>query len=349
MNSSLTGVRLPVRRLRAARDGAADLEQAVAATACPAVGNPVIMLEQSARGREFDGEPAFGQVANLRVTDGALTGDLVSMPAWLRDQVAAGAASEAVTQRNVKCSIGHRHPLVVAALVVDAQGVGPIRNYDDLRQLVAASAGHGPGGEQMDAQQAINAQRLIMAAVGRGAISARRALQAARDAADGDDISFIAALAGVRSFAAASREVPDLPALVMEVLAGGQVSAHSHQQALQNAHQALDTGHGALYLSEAEKSRQSMFPPRSPLGPPEDDEDEDDTGMTGPGHFAPALKRRVIDQQKRASAHNPSDEADQFEALYGYRAPRGYFDEPGRMSETRASAISADLRREQRR
>jgi hypothetical protein len=315
MSSSLTGVRLPVRGLRAARDGAADLEQAVAATGCPAVGPPVITLAQSAGSRDYDGEPALGQVANLRVTDGGLTGDLVSMPAWLRDQIAAGAATLTTGRRNVKCQIGHVHPFVVEALVVDVPGVGPIRNMADLRQLVAASKGDEM--EDIDAGRFIANHGLIMAAARRGAISPERALQAAADAADGEDVSYIGTLAGVREFSAAARAVPNLSDMVMNVLAGFEVSAHSHQQALRDAHDALDRGHQANYGPD-EFSK--MFPPSAPLG------SDDDPDETGPGAFTPGRKRQVSDIQQRAAAGGHLSDEDLFLSLYGYRPRAGYFD-----------------------
>lgn len=86
-----------------------------------------------------------------------------------------------------------------------------------------------------------------------------------------------------------------------------EVTAHSHAQALQDAHDALDRGHPANYSSD---DFARVFPPSAPLGP-----DEDDTSMTGPGHFAPPPRRQVSDQQKRASAEPYTDE-ELFRALY---------------------------------
>ena len=76
-----------------------------------------------------------------------------------------------------------------------------------------------------------------------------------------------------------------------------EVRASSHQVALQQAHEALDRGHPGAY--DSRDAFNAMFPPSSPLGP---DDTEDDTSMTGPGHFTPARPRSVSDQQKRASA-----------------------------------------------
>lgn len=68
-----------------------------------------------------------------------------------------------------------------------------------------------------------------------------------------------------------------------------EVRAHSHQQALKDAHQALDRGHAANYPPD---EFAKLFPP-SDQSPP-DDEDE-------PGHVALPNNSKVSNQQ-RASA-----------------------------------------------
>lgn len=96
------------------------------------------------------------------------------------------------------------------------------------------------------------------------------------------------------------------------------VRAHSNAQALKQAHDALDRGHPANY-SDDEFS--GLFNPSTPLGP-----DDDDTSMTGPGHFTPPIKRPVQQseqsawpRQQKASAPLSDDEL--FTALWG-RAPK---------------------------
>ena len=74
-----------------------------------------------------------------------------------------------------------------------------------------------------------------------------------------------------------------------------EVRAHSHQTALRQAHEALDRGHVGSYSAD---DFAKLFPPTSPIGP----DDEDDTSMTGPGHFTPTRPPAVSNQQKRASA-----------------------------------------------
>jgi hypothetical protein len=92
-----------------------------------------------------------------------------------------------------------------------------------------------------------------------------------------------------------------------------RVTAHSHAQALQDAHDALNRGHKANY-SDSEFAH--LFPPHAPLGP--DDDEDDPESPTGPGgHYVPPSKSKVIDKQKRASAYEPySDEELDFRLLF---------------------------------
>ena len=125
----------------------ADLAAAVQASQCPAVGSPVIKIGHT--DPRFDGEPAVGRVANMRLTsDGTkLTGDLAGMPAWL-----AAAMPSAFPNRSIEgmygyaCQIGHQHPFVITGLAllgVTAPGVGVLSSLKDIAALygVAAAAG----------------------------------------------------------------------------------------------------------------------------------------------------------------------------------------------------------------
>lgn len=82
------------------------------------------------------------------------------------------------------------------------------------------------------------------------------------------------------------------------------ISAHSHAQALQDAHQALDRGHKANY-SDDEFAH--LFPPGAKPLDPDDDEDQD---ITLPN------KPKVFDKEKRASAFEPYSDEELFRALY---------------------------------
>ena len=128
-----------------------DLEQAVEAAACPAVGGPVIKIghldQRFAPGPHDDGEPAIGKVANLRLNDSGtkVLGDLAGMPGWL-----ATVAASAFPRRSVEgkygftCQIGHRHPFVLTGLAllgVTPPGVGVLGGLDDIAALYGVTAG----------------------------------------------------------------------------------------------------------------------------------------------------------------------------------------------------------------
>lgn len=298
----------------------ADLRHAINASKCPAVGPPIVKIGHV--DPRFDGEPAFGSVRNLRLTASGnkLAGDLTGLPDWLGTTMASAYPKRSIEGAyNYVCQIGHTHPFVITGLAllgITTPGVGVLNSVDDLPQMLTATRGDEM--DDIDAERFMATHRTIMAAVARGAISVRRALQAARDAADGEYIGYLDDLAGVREFSAAARAVPNLSDMVLNVLAGFEVSAHSHQQALRDAHEALDRGHQANYGPD---EFAKMFPPSAPLGSDDDDPDE-----TGPGAFTPGRKRQVSDIQQRAAAGGHVTDEELFIGLYGYRPRPGYFD-----------------------
>lgn len=292
---------------------ASDLTKMVQASQCPAVGDAVIaladlnvdglrrptsyragldefMIRLGADGLGGDATPAFGAVRNLRVSsDGReLGGDLTGMPPWLEQQMKAsmgqrhGVILSAASERDFKCQIGHVHPFALTALLVDVPGVDTsIKNMDDLRRLFAASS----GGSNM----VRSARDIIAAAVQRGAISTERAGYYSGLALDGEDISYL------------------------DECAGSMVIAHSNQQALQQAHNALDFGFGQHDDPAAEFAR---------LYPPGQYDPDDDEEMSEDNSYAPQRTPTVSDQQtRRASAYAPIGDAELFSRLFG-RAPK---------------------------
>ncbi|HLJ98383.1 MAG TPA: hypothetical protein VKU39_00595, partial [Streptosporangiaceae bacterium] len=126
---------------------AEDLAAAVQAAQCPAVGSPILKLGHI--DPRFDGEPAVGRVAAMRLTSGGakINADLAGMPAWL-----AAALPSAYPNRSIEgiygyqCQIGHKHPFVITGLAllgVEKPGVGVLSSLKDVAALygVAASAG----------------------------------------------------------------------------------------------------------------------------------------------------------------------------------------------------------------
>ena len=118
---------------------AADFAQACAAARCPSVGVPVIKLGH--RDPRFDGEPAIGWVAGMRLneTQTKIVGDFTAMPGWL-----AEILPSAYPERSIEgcwdftCQQGHVHPFVITAVAllgVTPPGVGTIASLNDVAAL----------------------------------------------------------------------------------------------------------------------------------------------------------------------------------------------------------------------
>jgi hypothetical protein len=133
-----------------------DLRQALAATQCPAVGNPVLKLghdePEPVDGVRWDGAPAVGWVSNLRLSDNKakLLGDYRGVPGWLADVMPSAYPRRSVEiKKGWQCQIGHTHPFVitgVALLGVQPPAVGVIRSLHDVQALytMAAAGGEPP-------------------------------------------------------------------------------------------------------------------------------------------------------------------------------------------------------------
>jgi hypothetical protein len=133
-----------------------DLYQAVAATDCPAVRQPVLKLghtdvraEGNATG---DGEPALGWVGDMAVVDGGstLVGDYKGMPRWFADILASAYPSRSIEgYYDYVCGLGHTHPFVidaVALLGVTHPGVAAIEslNARSIAELYGVMASTEP-------------------------------------------------------------------------------------------------------------------------------------------------------------------------------------------------------------
>lgn len=121
-----------------------DIQAAIEASHCPAVGNAVIKLGHI--DPRFDGEPAIGHVTNLRADESGnkLIGDLANMPGWFGQ-----IAHAAYPKRSVEgaygftCQIGHDHPFVLTGLAmlgVTAPGVGTLNTLPDIADLYGMNA-----------------------------------------------------------------------------------------------------------------------------------------------------------------------------------------------------------------
>lgn len=122
-----------------------DFAAAVGALDCPGVRNPVLKLghdeEDSTSGIRWDGEPAVGWIANMRLNSSGtkLVGDYTGMPDWLATVLPSAYPDRSIEiYRPFICQIGHAHPAVITAVAllgVQRPGVGVIRSLQDVRGL----------------------------------------------------------------------------------------------------------------------------------------------------------------------------------------------------------------------
>ena len=120
----------------------ADLANAVAALDCPGVRNPVLKLghdeEDSTGGVRWDGEPAVGWIANMRLSDSGvkLLGDYTGVPDWLAEVMPSAYPDRSIEiYRPFRCQIGHEHPSVITAVAllgVSRPGVGVLQSLQDV-------------------------------------------------------------------------------------------------------------------------------------------------------------------------------------------------------------------------
>jgi hypothetical protein len=119
-----------------------DFADAVAALDCPGVRNPVLKLghdeEDSTGGVRWDGEPAVGWIANMRMNESGtkLIGDYTGVPDWLADVMPSAYPDRSIEiYRPFRCQIGHWHPSVITAVAllgVMPPGVGVLRSMQDV-------------------------------------------------------------------------------------------------------------------------------------------------------------------------------------------------------------------------
>lgn len=136
-----------------------DFLNAIAALDCPGVRNPVIKLghqePDSTGGVRWDGEPAVGWIANMRMDGAKIVGDFTGMPAWLADADENGLSvlAAAYPDRSIEiyrpfeCQIGHLHPSVISAvslLGVAPPGVGVLKSMQDVYAAFTQQEGLSP-------------------------------------------------------------------------------------------------------------------------------------------------------------------------------------------------------------
>lgn len=124
----------------------ADLQSAVGAADCPAVGDPVLKLGHLDPRFQFDGEPAIGRATNLRLNESQtkIVGDFTGMPRWLAEILPSAYPQRSIEGTwDFKCQNGHTHRFVITAVAllgVTPPGVGMIESLADVATLYGAEA-----------------------------------------------------------------------------------------------------------------------------------------------------------------------------------------------------------------
>lgn len=151
----------------------AHLADAVRATTDPTIVAPRIKLGHTDTrfADDLDGEPAFGQVANLRLDNNGQTikGDLVNMPDWLADGLPAHYPGRSIEGGfNFKAPSGNEYGLVISDLALLGTQWPGVTSLSDLQTVlktngtvnepVAAGSGYDLSGG--------HAERLVSAKLG---------------------------------------------------------------------------------------------------------------------------------------------------------------------------------------
>jgi hypothetical protein len=137
---------------------AGDLRDAVRAQDDPAIPAPRLKL-----GHEFDwgdAEPAFGKVANMRLTnnDQTLVGDLVDVPEWLAKIMGSAWPNRSMEGGNdIESATGKKYSMVIEALSLLGVKMPGVKTLDDLTGMYS---------EEMPEGVEIGAGSRIAAAVG---------------------------------------------------------------------------------------------------------------------------------------------------------------------------------------
>jgi hypothetical protein len=128
----------------------ADLQSAVGAAECPAVGRPILKIGHAdprfTPNPAEDGEPAIGWVAGMRLNESMtkIVGDFAGMPGWLGEILPSAYPERSVEGAwNFPCQLGHTHPFVITAVALlgcTPPGVGIIASLNDVATLYGIEA-----------------------------------------------------------------------------------------------------------------------------------------------------------------------------------------------------------------
>ena len=120
---------------------AEDLQSAIASQLDPAVRTPVLKLGHS--DPRFDGQPSFGRLANLRLSEDGLTliGDYIAVPVWLKDAMPSAYPRRSIEGWfNYSTKAGNSHPFVLTAVALLGEAYPAITTLADIEAVFGAEA-----------------------------------------------------------------------------------------------------------------------------------------------------------------------------------------------------------------
>jgi Mu-like prophage I protein len=118
-----------------------DLVACIAAMDDPAVRTPVLKLGHT--DPRFDGEPCFGKVENLRLSENGMTliGDYVGIPSWLDDALASAFPRRSIEGAyNLTTATGRTHQFMLTGVALLGEQYPAITTLEDIQAVYAAES-----------------------------------------------------------------------------------------------------------------------------------------------------------------------------------------------------------------
>ena len=115
-----------------------DLASCVASQDDPSLRTPVVKLGHVDARKGFDGQPSFGKVENLRLTNNGMTlvGDLVGVPLWLASVMASAYPRRSIEGNfDFTSRTGNTWPMVLTGLALLGDAYPAIDTLEDIQAL----------------------------------------------------------------------------------------------------------------------------------------------------------------------------------------------------------------------
>jgi hypothetical protein len=119
----------------------ADLASCIASQDDPSLRTPVVKLGHVDTRQGFDGQPAFGKIENLRLTnnDQTLVGDLVGVPLWLAQIMATAYPRRSIEgQFEFTSRTGNTWPMVLTGVALLGDAYPAIDTLEDIKAMWGA-------------------------------------------------------------------------------------------------------------------------------------------------------------------------------------------------------------------